>query len=254
MNNEKKMPTDAEKKDILCILREELYVRDKYGEYIDGYYVAGMHSAEEKIQSIIDQKEKTIDKMSELISKLDEAVAESKRTAEAWKTIAENKEKEIERLNNLTEEISAHMVTQQNLISKQQDRIKELEALLADTTQLATRRGKEVAELEKDNTALKASMERQIEKHHQFIRMNGESFEKKNAYIRKLEAKLKECELPRLEKGDKIKLYGKETTVVGFTASYNDALNKYEIILLTTGRSDPFYRTLDQIELLTLTP
>jgi len=57
--------------------------------------------------------------------------------------------------------------------------------------------------------------------------------------------------LPKLEKGDKIKLYGKETIVKGFDVHWNDALNppQYEIILLTTGRGDPFYRSLDKIEL-----
>ena len=58
--------------------------------------------------------------------------------------------------------------------------------------------------------------------------------------------------LPRLKVGDNIKLYGKETTVTGFELSYNDALTppKYEIILLTTGRGDPFYRSLEQIEVI----
>ena len=43
-----------------------------------------------------------------------------------------------------------------------------------------------------------------------------------------------------------------ETKVTGFELSYNDALTppKYEIILLTTGRGDPFYRSLNQIEVL----
>ena len=58
--------------------------------------------------------------------------------------------------------------------------------------------------------------------------------------------------LPRLEKGDKIKLYGKVTTVTGFEVYWNDALEPpiYEIILLTTGRGDPFKRSLDVIEVL----
>ena len=58
--------------------------------------------------------------------------------------------------------------------------------------------------------------------------------------------------LPKLQIGDKIKLYGKETTVTGFEANWNDALEppRYEIILLTIGRGDPFYRSLDSIELL----
>ena len=58
--------------------------------------------------------------------------------------------------------------------------------------------------------------------------------------------------LPRLGKGDKIKLYGKITTVTGFEVYWNDALEPpiYEIILLTTGRGDPFKRSLDVIEVL----
>jgi len=58
--------------------------------------------------------------------------------------------------------------------------------------------------------------------------------------------------LPRLERGDKIKLYGKKTTVKGFEVYWNDALEppRYEIILLTTGRGDPFQRSLDMIEVL----
>lgn len=64
--------------------------------------------------------------------------------------------------------------------------------------------------------------------------------------------------LPKLMIGDKIKLYGKETKVTGFEVDWNDALEppSYEIILLTTKRADPFYRSLDQIEVLVndLTP
>jgi hypothetical protein len=55
--------------------------------------------------------------------------------------------------------------------------------------------------------------------------------------------------LHHLEIGDKIKLYGRITTVVGFSALWNDALEDYEIILLTTGRGDPFKRSLKHIEL-----
>lgn len=61
-------------------------------------------------------------------------------------------------------------------------------------------------------------------------------------------------ELPFLEKGDQIKLYGKTTTVEGFEVSYNDGFEAYEIILLTTGRGDPFKRTLPNIELIPQTP
>jgi hypothetical protein len=55
--------------------------------------------------------------------------------------------------------------------------------------------------------------------------------------------------LPNIEIGDKIKLYGRITTVVGFNVLWNDDLEDYEIILLTTGRGDPFKRSLKQIEL-----
>ena len=58
--------------------------------------------------------------------------------------------------------------------------------------------------------------------------------------------------LPELNRGDIIKLYGKKTTVIGFNVQYNDALTppQYEIILLTTGRGEPFFRSLDHIELI----
>jgi len=56
--------------------------------------------------------------------------------------------------------------------------------------------------------------------------------------------------LPKLEVGDKIKLYGKETIVTGFKVNWNDALDQHEIILLTTGRGDPFYRSLANIEII----
>lgn len=57
-------------------------------------------------------------------------------------------------------------------------------------------------------------------------------------------------ELPELHKGDKIKLYGRKTTVEGFTAQWNDAFDKYEIIIHTTGRGDPFRRSMDVIEII----
>lgn len=68
--------------------------------------------------------------------------------------------------------------------------------------------------------------------------------------MEKFAERYKHSILPRLEAGDKIKLYGKETTVEGFRVSYNDSLQEYEIILLTTHRTDPFYRSLDCIEVL----
>lgn len=48
--------------------------------------------------------------------------------------------------------------------------------------------------------------------------------------------------------GDKIKIYGKETTVTGFYGTYNDGLEKWETIILTEGRGDPFERSIDVIE------
>lgn len=63
---------------------------------------------------------------------------------------------------------------------------------------------------------------------------------------------LTQKELPKLEKGDKIKLYGVDTTVESFGAQWNDSLDPptYEIILFTTGRADPFLRSLCSIELI----
>lgn len=59
--------------------------------------------------------------------------------------------------------------------------------------------------------------------------------------------------LPKLEIGDKIKLYGRKTTVEGFDVVWNEGLipPQYEIILLTTKRGDPFKRSLSEIEILT---
>lgn len=62
------------------------------------------------------------------------------------------------------------------------------------------------------------------------------------------------AKLPKLDKGDKIKLYGKETEVIGFNVAWNEGLFDYEIILLTEGRGDPFKRSLDSIEILPQPP
>lgn len=53
-----------------------------------------------------------------------------------------------------------------------------------------------------------------------------------------------------IKPGHIIKLYGKETIVKGFHASYNDALGRWETIILTEGRGDPFERSLADIEVL----
>jgi hypothetical protein len=44
--------------------------------------------------------------------------------------------------------------------------------------------------------------------------------------------------------GSKVLLYGQETEITGFHVSYNEGLEKYETIILTIGRGDPFERTL----------
>lgn len=51
--------------------------------------------------------------------------------------------------------------------------------------------------------------------------------------------------------GDTIKIYGQETKVLGFYAAFNEGLMKWETIILTEGRGDPFERSLDVIEVLT---
>lgn len=50
--------------------------------------------------------------------------------------------------------------------------------------------------------------------------------------------------------GSRIKIYGEETWVTGFYASFNEGMQKWETIILTTGRGDPFERSLDVIEVL----
>lgn len=65
-------------------------------------------------------------------------------------------------------------------------------------------------------------------------------------YIKALDVK---DDMP-IQAGHKIKLYGKETIVKGFHVSYNDALGKWETIMLTEGRGDPFERSLDALEVL----
>lgn len=57
-----------------------------------------------------------------------------------------------------------------------------------------------------------------------------------------------------IKPGQKIKLYGEETIVEGFYPSYNDALERWETIILTEGRGDPFERSLDVIEVLMVQP
>lgn len=49
--------------------------------------------------------------------------------------------------------------------------------------------------------------------------------------------------------GDTIKIYGEETKVLGFHGAYNEGLEKWETIILTTGRGDPFERSIDVIEI-----
>jgi len=61
--------------------------------------------------------------------------------------------------------------------------------------------------------------------------------------------KLNQNKLPFLYKGQIIILYGKKTFVEGFEVIYNEVFEQYEIILLTTGRGDPFLRTLSKIEI-----
>ncbi len=54
--------------------------------------------------------------------------------------------------------------------------------------------------------------------------------------------------------GNKIKIYGQETTVKGFYLDYNDGFEdiegkgRWEVIILTEGRGDPFERSLENIE------
>lgn len=49
--------------------------------------------------------------------------------------------------------------------------------------------------------------------------------------------------------GDLIRIYAKETIVTGFYGSFNEGLKRWETIISTTGRGDPFERSLDVIEI-----
>lgn len=51
-----------------------------------------------------------------------------------------------------------------------------------------------------------------------------------------------------IQVGDRIRIYNKETTVEGFFGSYNEGLERWETIIMTTKRGDPFERSLDVIE------
>lgn len=51
-----------------------------------------------------------------------------------------------------------------------------------------------------------------------------------------------------IQVGDRIRIYGTETTVEGFYGSYNEGLERWETIILTTKRGDPFERSIEHIE------
>jgi hypothetical protein len=51
-------------------------------------------------------------------------------------------------------------------------------------------------------------------------------------------------ELPNINVGDEVYLYGKKTKVIGFKDSYDETLDiPHEVIIITEGRGDPFLRT-----------
>ncbi len=52
-----------------------------------------------------------------------------------------------------------------------------------------------------------------------------------------------------IKAGSKIKLYGEEKTVLGFYGCYNEGLERWETIILTDKRGDPFERSIDVIEI-----
>lgn len=54
----------------------------------------------------------------------------------------------------------------------------------------------------------------------------------------------------QLYPGDTIKIYSKETKIIGFSAQFNDGIERWETVIHTTGRGDPFERSLDVIEVL----
>jgi len=60
-------------------------------------------------------------------------------------------------------------------------------------------------------------------------------------------AKSKAAEEISIQAGDKIRIYGKETTVEGFYGAYNEGLERWETIL-STKSGHPFERSIDVIE------
>lgn len=78
-----------------------------------------------------------------------------------------------------------------------------------------------------------------------------EKFNSLKSQLIEKDKRIEELELPKLEKGDKLKLYGKATIFEELIVQWNEARNQYEIIIKTTGRGDPFFRSLNVIEILT---
>lgn len=66
--------------------------------------------------------------------------------------------------------------------------------------------------------------------------------------LRWVKATSKDAEEIFIQVGDAIRIYGKETIVEGFHGAYNEGLGKWETIIMTTKRGDPFERSIDVIE------
>lgn len=60
---------------------------------------------------------------------------------------------------------------------------------------------------------------------------------------------LHEYDMATIKRGDKIKIYGTEHTVIDFHGQYNSGLAKWETIIILNGRGDPFERSIDVIEI-----
>jgi len=66
-----------------------------------------------------------------------------------------------------------------------------------------------------------------------------------------LQLKTAEEQATTIKVGDTIKMYGAEVVVTGFYMAYNNAISKWEPIILTKGRGgDPIIRTMGNVEVL----
>lgn len=75
--------------------------------------------------------------------------------------------------------------------------------------------------------------------------LNKDAMSKKTKWISANELQ----KMAEIKIGDAIMLYGRKTTVIGFYVTFNEALDKWETIIETTDRGDPFERSSKDIKI-----